>query len=189
MSNYSNQNRLLALEKELYKWKQAPQNLQSNDEPIYQVTSQEVEEELENIDDDFEQQLAEEPLAPLNGNNILEFVNQGNFSYSGMASVLSSNASQRFKNYIEKLQTQEDDLAPTYLNIEQPIKQPTTKSTKPTLELSEIILPEADSTEFSFVNDTNFSESQPSYSSLLQALQEARLNNVVSSEEETENQA
>ncbi|BDA75147.1 hypothetical protein CAL7716_093130 [Calothrix sp. PCC 7716] len=197
MSNYSSQNRLLALEKELYRWKQAPQNEQiyqvTQDEPELGDTLETIEENLDGInideiDEEFEQS-NQEYSAPLSYRDIDEFVKMDNLSYSGLASVLSSNASQRFNRNIAQLYTQEDELAPNYLDIEKPIKQPTAKSTKPTLELPQIELPEVDSMEFGFVSDTTFSDTEPSYSSLLQSLQEARLNNFADSEEKTENQA
>lgn len=193
MSNYSRQNRLLALEKELYRWKQVQQNEQS-----YQVTKNEpeLEDTLETIeenpdiysDEEFEQEV-QKSSAPLDYKYMDEFIKMDNLSYSALASVLSSNTSQRFNRNITQFETQEDELAPLTINIEKTIKQPTAKSTKPTLELPEIELPEADSTEFSFVSDNAFSDTEPSYGSLLQSLQEARLNNFADFEEETQNQA
>lgn len=186
MSNYSSQNRLLALEKELYRWKQAPQN-----EQIFLLTQDEPELE-ENIDihsdEEFEQEV-QESSAPLNYKYMDEFIQMDNLSYSGLASLLSSNTSQRFNRNITQFETQEDELAPLTINLEKPIQQSTAKSTKPTLELPQIELPEADSTEFSFVSDNAFSDTEPSYGSLLQSLQEARLNNFADFEEETQNQA
>ncbi|OKH45566.1 hypothetical protein NIES2101_26300 [Calothrix sp. HK-06] len=192
MSNYFSQNRLLALEKELYRWKQAPQN-----EQIYQVSPKEpeLEDTLETIeenldiysDEEFEQEV-QKSSAPLDYKYMDEFIKMDNLSYSALASVLSSNPSQRFNRTIAQLETQEDELAPLTLNIEKTIKRPTAKSTKPTLELPEIELPEADSIEFSFVPDNAFSDTEPSYGSLLQSLQEARLNNFADFEDKTENQ-
>ncbi|RUT00991.1 hypothetical protein DSM106972_069970 [Dulcicalothrix desertica PCC 7102] len=210
MSNDSSQNRLLALEKELYKWKQVPQN-----KPVFPVTLQEAEgdalETIEensdgiNIDEEFEQQEPQKDSAPLDYRYMDEFIKIDNLSYSGLASVLSNNASQRFNGNIAQLETQEDELAPlpreqmfgfssdtikkSYSDLHQKvttIKQPTPK---PTLELPEIELPEPDLTEFSLVSDTTFSDSEASYSSLLKALQEARLNKFADSAEsdETEN--
>lgn len=207
MSNFSNQNRLLALEKELYRWKQAPQKLQSQNKPVFPVTLQEselgdtletIEENpddinIDEIDEEFEQQESQENSESLDYRYMDEFIKMDNLSYSGLASVLSNNANQRFNRNIAQIQTQEDELAPLprekmfgssskVTTIEQP-------TPKPTLELHEIELPEPDPTELSLVSDTTFSDSEPSYSSLLKALQEARLNNFENEAEsdETEN--
>ena len=197
MSNYSSQNRLLALEKELYRWKQAPQNEQiyqlNQDEPELGDTLETIEENLDDINNDEEfEQSNQESSVPLNYRDIDEFIKMDNLSYSGLASILSNNANQRFNRNIAQIQTQEDELAPLprekmfgsskVTTIEQP-------TPKPTLELPEIELPEPDSTELSLVSDTTFSDIEASYSSLLKALQEARLNNFENEAEsdETEN--